>query len=208
MPATTRDTSRKRDAILDAALKAFQSEGFDNASMDRVAELAGASKRTVYNHFASKDALFKAVVERFMGEITALKQVPYDPDRGLDEQLAQFADTKMHMLENPAWMGLFKVGLGVLVRDPELARESLAQASSGEDHLVRWLESATADGRLQVHDPELTAEVFWSMFAGAFVWPHLLHGPLEKAHASALKEELIRMFLVRYETVAQRPRQR
>ena len=34
-------------AILDAAVKAFQEEGFDNASMDRIAEMADASKRTV-----------------------------------------------------------------------------------------------------------------------------------------------------------------
>ena len=57
----TRDTSRKRDSILDAALEAFQNEGFDNASMDRIAEIAGASKRTVYNHFATKEDLINQI---------------------------------------------------------------------------------------------------------------------------------------------------
>ena len=194
----TRDTSRKRDSILDAALEAFQNEGFDNASMDRVAEIAGASKRTVYNHFASKDALFKAVINRFMGEISALKQIPYDAERSLEEQLALFAETKLSILDNPAWLGLFKVGLGVLIRDPELARESLAQAETGEDYLAHWLQAATADGRLHVEEPDLAAEMFWAMLSGAFIWPHLLQGPMDAAHIGSLKEELIQTFLARY----------
>ena len=68
MPRKKRDTSRKRESIIDAAIRAFQEDGFDNTSMDRIAEVAGASKRTVYNHFESKEDLFGAVVERFMGE--------------------------------------------------------------------------------------------------------------------------------------------
>ncbi len=195
----TRDTSRKRASILDAALQAFQEEGFDNTSMDRIADRAGASKRTVYNHFTSKDALFKAVVDRFMGEFSsAVKQIPYDPEKSLEEQLSLFAETKMQLVEDPAWMGLLRVGLGVLVRDPELARESLAQAGAGEDHLADWLRTATADGRLHVENPDLAAQAFWAMFSGAFIWPHVLQGPLDSAYIRALKAELLQTFLARY----------
>ena len=196
----SRDTSRKRNSILDAALQAFQDEGYDNASMDRIAELAGASKRTVYNHFASKEALFKAVIERFMGEISALKQIPYDAERSLEEQLTLFAETKLGILDNPAWLGLFKVGLGVLIRDPALARESIAQAETGEDYLANWLEAATADGRLHVANPEQAAQIFWAMISGAFIWPHLLQGPMEPADMLSLKEELSQIFLARYQS--------
>ena len=58
-----RDTSQKRHEILDAAIREFQAVGYDNTSMDRIAESAGASKRTVYNHFASKELLFQAAFE-------------------------------------------------------------------------------------------------------------------------------------------------
>lgn len=199
---TKRDTSRKRNAILDAALHAFQEEGFDTTSMDRIAERAGASKRTVYNHFPSKDALFKAVVDRFLGEIAALKEIPYDAEQDLHEQLTLFAQTKLQILENPAWMGLMMVGLGVLVRDPALARESLGQASAGEEHLATWLQAATDDGRLYVEQPELAAEVFWGMVAGVFVWPQLFHGPMDADHQKKLLTELINVFLARYQVLA------
>ena len=63
-----RDTKEKRKSILEAAIKVFIEEGFDNSSMDRIAIVANASKRTVYNHFQSKDELFRLVVEQFNQE--------------------------------------------------------------------------------------------------------------------------------------------
>ena len=87
-----RDTSRKRNTILDAASAVFREEGFEATSMDRIAERAGASKRTVYNHFPSKDALFEAVMARFLSEIATLKQIAYDPDRDLEEQPRKLAE--------------------------------------------------------------------------------------------------------------------
>jgi len=54
--------------------------------MDRIAELAGASKRTVYNHFGSKEAFFQAVIARFFDEVHALKDIRWQPDATLESQ--------------------------------------------------------------------------------------------------------------------------
>lgn len=51
-------TDRKRVAIIDAAIEEFLAAGYDATSMDRIAARANVSKRTVYNHFPSKEALF------------------------------------------------------------------------------------------------------------------------------------------------------
>ena len=80
-------TSAKRETILGAATAAFRDEGYESTSMDRIAELAVASKRTVYNHFGCKEALFRAVVARLFEESMALKRVAWDPNRSLEEQL-------------------------------------------------------------------------------------------------------------------------
>ncbi len=80
-------TSRKRAAILEAATAAFRDEGYETTSMDRIAELASVSKRTVYNHFGSKEALFQAVVDRLFDRAAALKRVPWNPELSLEEQL-------------------------------------------------------------------------------------------------------------------------
>lgn len=198
MARRERDTSKKRNSIIDAAIKAFQEEGYDKTSMDRIAEVAGASKRTVYNHFASKEELFGAVVDLYMSEATALKEIPYDSELTLEEQLTEFAAAKMKLLDDPDWTGFMRVGLGVLVRDPELGRATIARATAGEDHLATWLEAATSDGRIHVENSALAAELFWAAVSGAFFWPTVLGSPPEPTRVEAFTQELIRTFLARY----------
>jgi TetR/AcrR family transcriptional regulator of autoinduction and epiphytic fitness len=163
--------------------------------MDRVAELAGASKRTVYNHFASKETLFEAVFDRFLGEVMALKHIPYDAERALEDQLGDFVAAKLRVLDDPVWLGLMRMALGVFVRDPDAARATLACAAEGEDHLATWLEAAAADDRLTVEDSRLSAEVFWGMVSGGLLWPQMVQGPMPARDAEALEAELIRTFL-------------
>jgi AcrR family transcriptional regulator len=69
--------------LLDVALVEFARDGFRGTSMNRIAEAAGVTKPVLYQHFASKRALFGAVLadvgERLAAEIveaTALATTP------------------------------------------------------------------------------------------------------------------------------------
>lgn len=53
----------KRAQILEAAQRCFYERGITATGVDAVAEAAGVSKRTLYNHFPSKDALLLSYVE-------------------------------------------------------------------------------------------------------------------------------------------------
>lgn len=55
-------SAQKRHNILVAAEKLILDLGYSATSMDLVATEAGVSKQTVYSHFKSKDALFKAII--------------------------------------------------------------------------------------------------------------------------------------------------
>lgn len=54
----------RREAILDAATGVFLRYGFRKTSMDDVARAVGLSRQGIYLHFASKEALFEAVMLR------------------------------------------------------------------------------------------------------------------------------------------------
>ncbi|WP_424187229.1 TetR/AcrR family transcriptional regulator [Actinokineospora sp. G85] len=56
-------SSEKRRAILAGALKVFAHDGYTRASVDAIAAEAGASTRTIYNHFQDKAHLFHTVIE-------------------------------------------------------------------------------------------------------------------------------------------------
>jgi AcrR family transcriptional regulator len=53
-----------RDRILEAAMTVFRRHGFRRSSIEQAAEAAGLTRQALYHHFESKEALFRAVVER------------------------------------------------------------------------------------------------------------------------------------------------
>ena len=55
---------KPRDRILDAAMLVFRRHGFRRSSIEQAAEAAGLTRQALYHHFKSKEALFRAVIER------------------------------------------------------------------------------------------------------------------------------------------------
>ena len=58
-----RSSQRTRQHVLDHAYVLFRSKGYARVSMDAIAAAARVTKRTLYYHFESKDALLAAVLE-------------------------------------------------------------------------------------------------------------------------------------------------
>ncbi len=55
--------------ILEFAGQVFASDGYERASMDRIAELAGLSKPMLYAYFGSKEGLYSAYIQLTGGEL-------------------------------------------------------------------------------------------------------------------------------------------
>jgi len=71
-----RERLRHRQEILDTALKLFSGRGFHNVSMQQIAEASEFAVGTIYNFFASKEALFdeltKSCGERIINELVVI----------------------------------------------------------------------------------------------------------------------------------------
>src|SRR3984885_11076494 len=76
------DARRNRERVLEAARAAFGAEGSD-VSLDEIARRAGVGAGTVYRHFATKEALFEAVVfDRIAELVEEARTLSKDPDPG------------------------------------------------------------------------------------------------------------------------------
>jgi AcrR family transcriptional regulator len=61
---TTRlPAAERREQLLQVALETFAAKGFHDTSMNEVAEAAGVTKPVLYQHFASKKALYNELVD-------------------------------------------------------------------------------------------------------------------------------------------------
>lgn len=88
---------RTREAIVDATIGLLE-QGDLRPTAPRVAEQAGVSVRSVFQHFADLETLHAAVAERLVERVAALV-VPVAPDRPLSERLDQFVHQRALLLE-------------------------------------------------------------------------------------------------------------
>ena len=192
-----RDTSQKRNAILEGAVKVFTKNGFDASSMDHIAEVAGVSKRTVYNHFPSKEILFQEIVADFLKQRDEIKPIKYVPALSLEEQLKEFAKAELFLINDPVRRGLSKLFTSVFLMDIEFGRKTRSQYDPHRAFII-WLDSAREDHKLSFQSPELAARVFYGMVEGCLTYPALFTDGESLKNIDPLLNELISVFLACY----------
>jgi AcrR family transcriptional regulator len=88
-----RRRQQTRDTLIEAAAQVFGQRGFNGATLDEVAAVAGFTKGAVYSNFKSKDDLFLAVLEsRFDRNLASLEATLDAADGEPDEHLFDFID--------------------------------------------------------------------------------------------------------------------
>ncbi|MDF1659699.1 MAG: TetR/AcrR family transcriptional regulator [Verrucomicrobiales bacterium] len=190
--------AEKRKEIIQGAIEAFQREGFERASMDLVAKLAGASKRTVYNHFESKKDLLWAVIAELMAEQQEMKQIPYSAEQSLESQLGRFVDAQMYFVIDEERLSIVRLLTSIFVQNEELRVEAQESNPCDSDPLIPWIQAAVKDKRLKAKDPELAAEVFRGLIEGTINFPTLFSSPRTAKELKPIKDEVVAVFLSRY----------
>jgi AcrR family transcriptional regulator len=105
--ASQRRSRATVDALVEATARILVREGFDKASTNRIAEVAGVSVGSLYQYFPGKEALVVAVIDRHDREIMqvvrdALAEVASQPIRKAVRRLVAAAidahrvDPKLH----------------------------------------------------------------------------------------------------------------
>ena len=152
----------KTEAILEAASFLFSEKGL-GASMDQIARRAGVSKQTLYNRYASKAEIARALAERRSDAITAPLRTAGD----LESVLTAMAESLIRRVCH-ADKGASLRGVALMSPEaPDLAR-TIYDAGPGESlrRLSTWLAGQDRAGRLRVPDPDHAAEMFSGMALG------------------------------------------
>lgn len=199
----SRSESKRRD-VVEAARMAFREQGVDGTSMDQLAALAGVSKRTVYNHFASKETLVMHLMADMWVRAQQHMHVKYDPRKALDLQLLTLIGSEIEVMCEPEYLDLVRVAVGYFFYKPEALEEEVNKIANQETALLKWLKAAMDDGLLAFNDPEFAATQLHGLVKGSCFWPQVLGlAPIpmreEQRH---IAEEAVRMFLARYSTAS------
>lgn len=82
----------KRDQIIEAALLLFGEKGFSAVSIKEIAQLAGVSQVTIYNHFENKEGLVEKAAAILMDDVLAAADQVYASDLPYEEKLIKAFD--------------------------------------------------------------------------------------------------------------------
>jgi TetR/AcrR family transcriptional regulator len=88
----------RKEEILDVATRLFAERGYEGASMNDVAEQVGMRKASLYYHFATKDALYEAVLERLVASLQAALEAIYVSSGTYAERLDAITETLVTVL--------------------------------------------------------------------------------------------------------------
>lgn len=134
----------REELILRVAGQVFAEGGYDRASMDRIASLAGISKPMLYAYFGSKEGLYVAYIERTGGELVQ-RLVGADAGEGESRRLRAVIGEFLGFVEEhrDGWTVLFRE---LNTRQP-LADQVAQLRSQIVAEVRRMLETGSEDGQ-------------------------------------------------------------
>lgn len=181
-------------------------DGYANTTMEGIAALAGLTKRTVYNNYADKDALFTQIVvdtiafaeefarrlqEEFIAGVTATT---------LRAALETLGRRLALGIVRPEVIALRRLLIGEGRAFPALAREYFDRAPAQViDALGSQFDSLAKAGLLRVDDPRRAAAQFAYLVAGEPLDRAVLVGTLPpKDEVIACARDGVETFIARY----------
>jgi AcrR family transcriptional regulator len=158
-------SEKTRARILKAATTQFSSSGYDAASVDDICTEAGVSKGAFYHHFPSKQAVFLALFEDWLGTVDAGLEAARKPT--VPETLTNMS----RML--PVIFSQADGGLPMFLefwlqasRDKTVWKVTVAPYQRYLNYFAALVKQGTAEGSFRRVDPKSAAQVIVSFAVG------------------------------------------
>ena len=189
---TTPKAEETREKIVDAALRLFREQGFDETTMRDVAAEAGMATGAAYYYFRSKEELVMALYARTSDEARSRVPAALAGSRDLKKRLRAVIDSKFEQFADHRRL------LGALVRigmDPKhplspFAKETAPMREESIDHF----RDALAGTKVPKDLEEFLPGLFWG-------WLYARHGTLIGVSVSHILLGLWTVFVVGIEGV-------
>jgi AcrR family transcriptional regulator len=193
-----REKEQRRLQIIDAAERIFFSKGFDNASMQDVADESELSKGTIYLYFSSKNELCMAIIVRSLQTIRSeFELIAQQNIKGLDK-LNQIAETFLQFtLDHPKYYRALLTFRNHSIECSEtgqIYQSSLKQNKTINDIIKEIIESGKVDGSIsEKTNAEKLAQAIWGNLTGFL--PGCILSTNQRNKQSAIKPDVVLRYI-------------
>lgn len=188
--------SLKHSNIITAAISQFAQYGLAASTMEKIAVEAEVSKRTLYKHFPSKEALFDTVVDLLIERIEPLVAIQFVPNYGFKPQLEHLAKSAAKLLSDEDYLTLSRIVMIESMRSRSQAEKLSERFVNCECALAQWFLDASQEGCLGNFDPNLAAAFFWGGLKKLTYWEQVLKWkmPLDEEALETLIDQTVQIF--------------
>jgi TetR/AcrR family transcriptional repressor of mexJK operon len=197
---------------MEAARTLFLRDGYEGTTMEEIAAAAGLTKRTLYNNYGDKDALFIEIVADAIAFVDSfVKDFRGEFGSGLDHDaleaaLSTFAERLAFGILRPEVIALRRLLVAEGNSFPHLAADYFRRAPGQViEALALRFEHLGTEGLLDVPDGRRAASQFAYLIVGELLDRGILIGtvPTRKEIVTSVREG-VRTFLARYNTAPRR----
>lgn len=180
----------KREGCISAAAECFYERGYENTTLDAVADRLGVTKPFIYSYFSSKGELLAEISSRgIRSSLDALEAALATDSRPRDKLYDACRAFTEAVLNNQMHIAIFAR------EEKNLALENLEQINAMrrqfDSRLTDLLVRGTESGDFAIEDAHLTALAVGGMVSWAYVW----YRPGGRLSAKAIGEDFAQMIL-------------
>ncbi len=159
----------KRERTISAAVELFYERGYENTTLDAVAERLGVTKPFIYAHFSAKTELLAEICSRGIASSLAAMDGVLRLDLAPTEKLAEFGRRfVVAVLESQKHIAIFaREEKNLLPKDFERISD---MRRNFDRKLTGLLVEGAAGGEFRLADPRLAALAIGGMVSWAYVW--------------------------------------
>lgn len=151
----------RRQQIMDAALPLFAAQGFRGASNRDIARAAGMTPGLIYHYFASKEDLYRAVIDEYSPFAQLGLSVDALRDQPVEQVLRQLiAGLHGVFTLSPRFTQVVRIAIVESLHDPAKGQQLNTLLRRLIDPLSGYLAEQIARGALRPGDPTLMAQSF------------------------------------------------
>jgi AcrR family transcriptional regulator len=186
-----------RSRILESAIKLFSIRGYNKASVDDICTEAGISKGAFYHHFESKQALFRALLDRWLQTID--NAIKASKDKTAPETFMQMIEAFPYVFEaSGEGLPMFLEFWLQASRDKKLWEASVAPYRRYHKYFTSLIKKGQEEDSFAEVDPELASRMIVATAMGLLMqslldpqganWEKVAHGSTTMLVNSLLKE--------------------
>jgi AcrR family transcriptional regulator len=157
----------RRELIELAAMEVFSEHGYRGASVDEIARRAGVSPPVLYDHFDSKLALHRALLERTRDELLAMWRESLAGDEPLAVRVPRSIDAWSRYVEAHPYAARMFFFDTTGDADARAVHREVAQGGLGQ---LGGIMAGQAGAGLPPHIFEMASEVMRAGLAGLAIW--------------------------------------